>query len=113
MEAAAGCGGLVATLSLCGDGGGSAAEVYEVFAYLVGTALGEGCVVAVVGVAVYMAGDFDVEVTAFDETGKTAQLGFGFGGELPVGGIEMNAVECLRNAVVGHLDVCGELEVVR
>ena len=112
MEAAAGCGGLVAAQAAGGDGGGSAAEVYEVFAYLVGTALGEGCVVAVVGVAVYMAGDFDVEVPTFDESGKTAQLGFGFGGETPVGGIELDAVEGLRDAVVGHLDVCGELEVV-
>ena len=87
MEAAAGCGGLVATL-------------------------GEGCVVAVVGVAVYMAGDFDVEVSAFDKSGKAAQLGFGFGGETPISGIELDAVEGLRDAVVGHLDVCGELEIV-
>ena len=48
----------------------------------------------------------------FDKGGKAAKLGLGLGGESPVGGVEEHIVERMRNAVVGHLYVGGELEVV-
>ena len=48
----------------------------------------------------------------FDKGGKAAKLGLGLGGETPVGSVEEHVVERMRNAVVGHLNVGGELEVV-
>lgn len=112
VEAATMYGGLVAAKSTGGDGRGTAAQVDEVFAYLVGSTLGEGCVVAVVRIPVYMTGDFYVEVAAFDNVGQSAEFAFGLGGELPVGGVEEDAVEGMGDAILGHLDVGGELEVV-
>ena len=55
VEAVAGGCGLVAAQAVGGDGGGSAAKLYEVHTQCVGTALGEVQVVGIARLAIYVA----------------------------------------------------------